>query len=133
MTFKSFMTVNELFNLLVARFRLEPPAGLKPEELKDWEKQKKHLIQIRYVTISVLSIMLNDALSVINTFVTMLKDDDILEKEDFHIFERMKAFVSSDEVSQFGAAKQVLVYIDRAVCLLIDLFTLQHFLTLSVD
>ncbi|KAG6868223.1 hypothetical protein C0993_005999 [Termitomyces sp. T159_Od127] len=99
MTFKSFTTVNELFNLLVARFRLEPPAELKPEELKDWEKQKKHLIQIR----------------VINTFVTMLKDDDILEKEDFHILERMKAFVSSDEVSQFGAAKQVLVYIDRAI------------------
>ncbi|KAG6897764.1 hypothetical protein C0992_011433 [Termitomyces sp. T32_za158] len=99
MTFRSFTTVNELFNLLVARFRLEPPAELKPEELKDWEKQKKHLIQIR----------------VINMFVTMLKDDDILEKEDFHILERMKAFVSSDEVSQFGAAKQVLVYIDRAI------------------
>ncbi|KNZ81298.1 Cell division control protein 25 [Termitomyces sp. J132] len=101
MTFKSFATVNELFDLLVARFRLEPPADLEPEELEDWGKQKKHLIQIR----------------VINTFVTMLKDDDILEKEDFHILERMKAFVSSDEVSQFGAAKQVLVYIDRAVCL----------------
>ncbi|KAG6910697.1 hypothetical protein DXG01_008741 [Tephrocybe rancida] len=99
MTFKSFTTVNELFDLLVERFRIDPPPELKATELEEWDKQKKHLIQIR----------------VINMFVTMLKDDDILEKEDLHILDRMKAFASSDEVSQFGAAKQVLVYIKRAI------------------
>ncbi|KAG6845125.1 hypothetical protein H0H87_000552 [Tephrocybe sp. NHM501043] len=99
MTFKSFTTVNELFDLLVARFRIEPPPDLKPMERDEWEKQKKLLIQIR----------------VINMFVTMLKDDDILEKEDHHIFDRMRAFVISDEVAHMGAAKQVLVYIDRAL------------------
>ncbi|KAG6832006.1 hypothetical protein H0H92_006042 [Tricholoma furcatifolium] len=99
MTFKSFTTVIELFDLLVARFRIEPPNDLKPNELEEWMKQKKQLVQIR----------------VINTFVTMLKDDDILETEDFHIFDRMKAFVQSDEVSHIGGAKQVLVNIERAI------------------
>ncbi|KAG6819993.1 hypothetical protein H0H93_006696 [Arthromyces matolae] len=99
MTFKSFMTVNELFDLLVARFRIEPPHDLKPDELEDWQKQKKLPIQIR----------------VINTFVTMLKDEDVLDKEEFYILEKIKAFASSDEVSQIPAAKQVLVHVERAM------------------
>ncbi|KAG6841265.1 hypothetical protein C0991_000405 [Blastosporella zonata] len=99
MTFKSFTTVNDLFDLLVARFRTEPPLDLKSIELEEWEKQKKLPIQLR----------------VINMFVIMLKDDDVLEKEDLHILDRMRGFVTSNEVSHIGAAKQVLVYIDRAL------------------
>ncbi|KAG6856589.1 hypothetical protein H0H87_002795 [Tephrocybe sp. NHM501043] len=96
-TFKLFMAVDQLFDILVARFRIEPPPSLKPKELEDWEEHKKHLVQIR----------------VINMFVTMLKDHDVLDRTDITILERMRSFVLSDEVSQFGAAKQVLVCIDR--------------------
>jgi hypothetical protein len=54
---------------------------------------------------------------VLNTFKSMVSDEDVLEKEDSSILDRMKAFVSSDEVSHFAAAKQLLVLIERAVCI----------------
>ncbi|KAG6897763.1 hypothetical protein C0992_011432 [Termitomyces sp. T32_za158] len=97
MTFKSFMTVDELVNLLFARFRIEPPPDLKPSELEIWKRHKQQLVQLR----------------VLNTFITILKDDSILETEDLHILGRLKAFISSDKVSRIGAAKEVLVYIER--------------------
>ncbi|GLB38510.1 putative guanine nucleotide exchange factor for Ras-like small GTPases [Lyophyllum shimeji] len=98
MTFKSFMTVNELFDLLVARFRIEPPPDLKPNEREEWGKLKQHIIQMR----------------VLNTFKSMVQDEDVLDKEDLHILDRMKAFVSSDELAHVGAAKQLLIHIERA-------------------
>lgn len=45
----------------------------------------------------------------------MILDEDVLEKEDLYILDRMKAFVSSEEVAFFGAAKQLLIHIDRVV------------------
>ncbi|KII89445.1 hypothetical protein PLICRDRAFT_41098 [Plicaturopsis crispa FD-325 SS-3] len=97
-TFKSFMTLDELFNLLVARFRISPPDNLKPKELEEWRKLKQHIVQIR----------------VLNTLKSMVSDDDILEKEDFYIYERMKEFASSPEVADWPAAKQLLTWIERA-------------------
>ncbi|KAG5651191.1 hypothetical protein H0H81_009544 [Sphagnurus paluster] len=98
MTFKSFTTVDELFDLLVLRFRIEPPPELKPEEREDWGKLKQHIVQMR----------------VLNTFKSLVQDEDVLDREDMYILDRIKAFVSSDEVSHFAAAKQLLVHIDRA-------------------
>jgi son of sevenless len=46
----------------------------------------------------------------------MVTDEDILEKDDMHILDRMKAFVVSEEVSRFGAAKPLSAQIERAVC-----------------
>ncbi|RDB17922.1 Cell division control protein 25 [Hypsizygus marmoreus] len=97
MTYKSFTTLDELFDLLVARFRIQPPAKLNPSEREEWGKLKQHVIQMR----------------VMNTFKTMVQDDDFLEKEDLYILDRMKAFLSSDEVAHFAAAKQLLSQIDR--------------------
>ena len=51
MTFKSFTTVDELMDLLIARFRIQPPEGLTPAEHEEWGKLKQHIIQIRYVNI----------------------------------------------------------------------------------
>ncbi len=45
----------------------------------------------------------------------MVSDDDILDKEDMHILQHMKEFISSDEVSHFAAAKQLMLHIERAV------------------
>jgi son of sevenless len=46
----------------------------------------------------------------------MVVDDDILEKEDLYILDRMKEFITGDEVIRFAAAKQLLIFIERAVC-----------------
>jgi son of sevenless-like protein len=48
MSFKSFMTMDELFEMLVQRFQIQPPK-LSEAELEDWTKHKQHLIQVRYV------------------------------------------------------------------------------------
>ena len=47
MTYKSFTTVNELFDLLVNRYWIQPPDGLKPPELEEWAKLKQHVIRSR--------------------------------------------------------------------------------------
>ena len=47
----------------------------------------------------------------------MIVDDDVLEKEDLYILDRMKEFISTDGVSNFAAAKQLLILIERAVCI----------------
>ncbi|PBK74783.1 ras GEF [Armillaria solidipes] len=98
MTFKSFTTVDTLFDLLVQRFRIQPPPDLNPKELENWTTLKQRVIQMR----------------VLNTFKSMVSDDDILDKEDMHILQHMKEFISSDEVSHFAAAKQLMLHIERA-------------------
>jgi len=47
----------------------------------------------------------------------MIIDEGIMEKEDYYILGRMTEFVSSEEVSKSNAAKQLLILIERAVCL----------------
>ena len=54
-TFKSFMTLDELFDLLVQRFWIQPPESLTPAELEDWTKQKQVMIRLRRVMASPLS------------------------------------------------------------------------------
>lgn len=55
--------------------------------------------------------------SVLNTFKSMVVDDDVLEKEDLYILDRMKEFISSEDVNRFAAAKQLMILIERAVSL----------------
>ncbi|KAF9464143.1 ras guanine nucleotide exchange factor domain-containing protein [Collybia nuda] len=98
MTYKSFTTLDEFFDLLIARFRIQPPANLTSSEHEEWSKLKQNVIQIR----------------VLNTFKAMIVDGDVLEKEDMYILDRMKAFVSSPEASHIAAAKQLMILIDRA-------------------
>jgi len=47
MTYKSFTTLDELFDLLVRRFYIPPPDDLKPKEFEEWTKLKQHIIQMR--------------------------------------------------------------------------------------
>lgn len=46
----------------------------------------------------------------------MITDEGVMEKEDLYILDSMKEFVSSDDVSSFAAAKQLLAHIERTVC-----------------
>lgn len=45
----------------------------------------------------------------------MVVDDDVLEKDDLFILDRMKEFITTEEVARFPAAKQLLILIERAV------------------
>ncbi|TDL15510.1 ras GEF [Rickenella mellea] len=98
MTYKSFTNLNELFDLLVARFNIQAPDGLKPDELEEWKKSKQTIVRVR----------------VINTFKTMIADSDVLEKDDNYILERMKGFAFNPDVAQLNARKPLLSLIERA-------------------
>lgn len=50
LTFKSFTTLDELFDGLVKRFYITPPANLSPNELKEWTEQKQVPVRFRYAT-----------------------------------------------------------------------------------
>lgn len=47
MTYKSFTTLDELVDLLIERFRIQPPENLTPQEREQWGKLKQHIIQMR--------------------------------------------------------------------------------------
>ena len=49
MTYKSFSSTNELFDLLVARFWIQPPDGITPAELEEWKRLKQHVVRARLV------------------------------------------------------------------------------------
>jgi son of sevenless-like protein len=49
MTYKSFTTTNELFDLLVARFWIKPPENIAPAELEEWKRLKQHVVRARLV------------------------------------------------------------------------------------
>ncbi|KAH9980235.1 ras guanine nucleotide exchange factor domain-containing protein [Lactifluus volemus] len=98
LTYKSFTDVEMLFNLLKERFWIKPPESLTATELEDWTKHKQHIIRMR----------------VLNTFKTMIMDEDALVEEDLFILDKMKEMVSDPEVTPSGAAKQLLVLIERA-------------------
>ncbi|KIJ60282.1 hypothetical protein HYDPIDRAFT_99030, partial [Hydnomerulius pinastri MD-312] len=97
MTYKSFMTLDDLFNLLVDRFWIQPPPNMSTQELGDWRHFKQTIIRMR----------------VINTMKSMVQDEDVLEKEEFGILDRMAEFVSRDDVISIAAAKQLLSSIRR--------------------
>ncbi|KAG2145892.1 ras guanine nucleotide exchange factor domain-containing protein [Suillus clintonianus] len=98
MTYKSFTTLDDFFDHLVRRFRIQTPEGLSPAESEEWRKLKQHIIQMR----------------VLNTLKAMVSDEDFLEKEDTYILNRMKEFLQNEDVSKIFAAKQLLSLVDRA-------------------
>ena len=58
----------------------------------------------------------------------MLTDEDILEKEDLYILDRMKEFVLSEDVAQVSASRPLLTLIERVVrSFLIDFLNVRFF------
>jgi son of sevenless-like protein len=116
MTYKSFTTLDELFDLLVRRFYIQPPNNLTPTESEEWRKLKQHIIQMRFaLVIRVGPGLYKSFCRVLNTFKAMVADDDFLEKEDMYILDRMKEFLLQDAVSKIAISKQLVILIDRAV------------------
>lgn len=51
LTYKSFTSARELFEMLVSRFNLQPPEGLSPPDFDVWRDKKQKLIRVRVVNI----------------------------------------------------------------------------------
>jgi len=51
LTYRSFTTARELFELLVKRFNIQPPEGLSQGEFEQWRDRKQKLIRFRVVNI----------------------------------------------------------------------------------
>ncbi|KAI9894025.1 MAG: hypothetical protein M1814_004795 [Vezdaea aestivalis] len=51
LTYRSFTTASELFEILVERFTIQPPSGLNNSELQVWVKNKQTIIRFRVVNI----------------------------------------------------------------------------------
>ena len=116
MTYKSFTTTNELFDHLAARFWTQPPDGITPAELEEWKRLKQHVVRARLALLLRFPLVwAKISVRVLNTFKSMIVDNDILEDEDSFIFERMKEFISNEDVQGFAAAKQLGIHIERAV------------------
>lgn len=51
LTYRSFTSATELFELLVQRFNVQPPFGLNPDEMQMWVDRKQKPIRFRVVNI----------------------------------------------------------------------------------
>jgi son of sevenless len=51
LTYRSFTTARELFELLVHRFGIQPPEGLSPADFENWRERKQSPIRFRVVNI----------------------------------------------------------------------------------
>jgi len=97
MTYKSFTTLDDLLDHLVERYRMNPPDGLSQSELDEWSKLKQHVVRSR----------------VLNTVKTMVVDDEVLEKDDIYILDRMKKFLLDPDVAVAPATKNLLAAVER--------------------
>ncbi|CAE6412129.1 unnamed protein product [Rhizoctonia solani] len=96
MTYKSFTTTKELFQLLVERFRIEPPEELSGSDLQDWIEKKQKPARVR----------------VVNIFRKMLLDPSIIDKEDSYILDNIKSF-AAEIMHDVPPAKQLIMFVDR--------------------
>ncbi|KAG9035607.1 hypothetical protein FRB95_011013 [Tulasnella sp. JGI-2019a] len=96
-TFKSFTTVDELFDMLVDRFNIPEPQGLTAEERTEWVNKKLTPIRFR----------------VINILRSLVMDNHVLEKEDMYIMRRIHDFAS--RVKHVAPpAQQLMLMVERA-------------------
>jgi son of sevenless-like protein len=81
LTYRSFTTASELFELLVKRFNMQPPAGLTKDEYSIWEEHKQKPARFRVINI-------------LKTWLELywMENDDAASKE---LLERIMAFGQS--------------------------------------
>ncbi|KFA63454.1 hypothetical protein S40285_00404 [Stachybotrys chlorohalonatus IBT 40285] len=51
LTYRSFTSARELFELLIKRFQIQPPEGLSPQDYEVWHSRKQKFIRVRVVNI----------------------------------------------------------------------------------
>ncbi|KAH8549637.1 ras guanine nucleotide exchange factor domain-containing protein [Umbelopsis sp. PMI_123] len=92
LTYRSFCTTDEWFDLLMQRYNLPAPAGLTPEEIDIWGEKKLKLVRLR----------------VFNVIKTWL-ENFYNEEEDQHIIARIMEFaeVTIRESMQFASEQLI--------------------------
>ncbi|KAL1407333.1 cell division cycle-related protein [Vanrija albida] len=88
LTYRSFVTTDELIDLLIERFDITPPPGLSEDELVQWTVRKQTPIRLR----------------VVNTLKTWL-DQHFVEGQDEELLVKVEAFAQARTVG----AKEMLV------------------------
>ena len=114
-TYKTFTTLNELFDLLVAHYNIQPPKGLNPKELSEWTKVKQSIVQSQWVKQIRMRTLYWCCIRVLNMFKTMITDEDVLGKDDKYILDCMKGFISQLDVSEVPAMKTLSIVIEWVV------------------
>ena len=100
LTYRSFTSALELFELLVRRFNLQPPAGLSRDEYSIWEEHKQKPARFR-------------VLNIIKTWLEQywMETDDGSSQE---LLERMLAFAKSTHTTtKIPLAKALAAVIDQ--------------------
>jgi len=98
MTYPTFCSASDLFELLLSRYHMTPPPGLDDEEMEAWKQKRLRTTQRRVLT----------------TFVTWLEHHRLVENEP-PIAQRLQAFLLSitGPTGNKVTAKQVLKVLER--------------------
>ncbi|KAL7423553.1 cell division cycle-related protein [Cryptotrichosporon argae] len=98
LTYRGFTTTEEMVNLLIQRYHIQPPPGLSPEQLQEWQMRKQTPIRLR----------------VANTLKAWL-DNYYIEAEDRPVLDRVDEFVRTTMVANGSEllSKQLLQLIER--------------------
>ncbi|EGO31129.1 hypothetical protein SERLADRAFT_344874 [Serpula lacrymans var. lacrymans S7.9] len=78
LTFRSFVTAERLFDLLVERFEMRGPSNLSPQEIEEWKEKKLRPVQNRVLTV-----------------MTMWLEDYHLLDEEPEIAQKLTSFLSA--------------------------------------
>jgi son of sevenless-like protein len=99
LTFRTFMTPDQLFDRLVERFRMKPPRSLKEQEYKDWKAHLRTPTQRR----------------VLDIFGFWLEDYRLLEEEP-QIAQRLTEFLGTiEKAPHMATANTMMKLIERLV------------------
>lgn len=100
LTYRSFTTASELFELLVRRFNLQPPPGLNRDELAIWEEHKQK--PARFRVLNILKAWLE---------LYWMENDDAASRA---LLERILAFAKSTNVNtKIGLAKVLTTIVEQ--------------------
>lgn len=100
-TFRTFATAREVFDLLLANYELQQPDGLSTSEASDWKQKKLRPMQKR----------------ILDVFRMWLEDYDLLN-QDHEIASSLSDFLRSiQQPSSLSlTAKHILISLERLVC-----------------
>ncbi|KZS90545.1 ras GEF [Sistotremastrum niveocremeum HHB9708] len=99
LTFKSFTTPDTVIDHIIARFNTPQPEGLTEEQHNQWKSQKQDIFRIR----------------VFNVFKSIILDEELLEREELHIIERIRDFAQGIGDQVPGGAEPLVRLANRAL------------------
>jgi son of sevenless-like protein len=102
LTYRSFCSTDDFFDMLVKRFMIQPPEGLTHEELEVWQEKKQTPVRLR----------------VFNIMKTWLEAYYIDDGEDLRCLEKMREFARTTMYEHMAFASVSLTkVIEKRVCI----------------